>query len=382
MNIEIEKSKAVFKELDDYSITKQTVQLLPLPLCLRHKVVVLEKEEKDFICTITLGMVEIDNNRLIETIASMLKCQINPIQLNQYEIHKALEIGYKNKLVKNKKPGHIINLADHEKNPVDSQSTVIQFVDDLLIEGTVCKASDIHLENYEDDVDLRYRIDGILHQRFTHISLENMKEVVNRFKILASLDISEHYSPQDGRFRCSFIDEDLISIVDFRLSIIPGPTGEDIVIRVLDQDSIAFNLSKLGMNEEQQKLLHRLVKNPEGLLLITGPTGSGKTTTIYSILNILKDKGKKILTAEDPIEYKVAKINQKQVSEKVDMACLSKSFLRHDPDIMLIGEIRDTQTAHIVAKATATGHLVFSTIHSSDAISTIQRLRGIGLENS
>ena len=219
------------------------------------------------------------------------------------------------------------------------------------------RASDIHIECYSNDVDVRVRIDGVLYQLQTHVSPDNISGVINRLKIMAGLDIAEQRVPQDGRIRASVIDQNRSSRVDFRINTLPGPYGEDVVLRVLDVGMGLLPIDQLGMTVEMGRDFQQLLENPEGAVLVTGPTGSGKTTTLYSCLDILKDGTRKIMTAEDPIEYSLPKINQKQVSPVMSMADLSRSFLRQDPDIILIGEIRDHDTAVTAAKAASTGHL-------------------------
>jgi len=326
-------------------------------------------------------MADPKNQKLQDILETLLGCKILPVQLNKYEIYQALNEGYNRQLKENIANGHVIDLAAYDKIPASVTSSASELLDHLLIDAMALKASDIHLETYMSDTDLRYRIDGILQHQFTRISLDRVGEVINRLKVLSDLDITEHRAPQDGRFRCTFVDRDLHSVIDFRLNILPGPTGEDAVIRILDSTNMILDMDKLGLSSQMKEMIVLLANNPEGLMLVTGPTGSGKTTTLYSILNLLRDTGKKIVTAEDPIEYFVDKINQKQVNSHISMATLSRAFLRHDPDIMLIGEIRDYDTAETAAKAASTGHLVLSTVHTADAIGAIQRLRGLKLED-
>jgi len=370
-----------FTELSHFSPEAKTVRLLPLAFCHKYHVVVLEKQESELSCTTIVGMAEPKNRKLLDTLEILLKCKIKAVQLNRYEVYHALNKGYNRQLQPDKSHGHIIDLVAYDNKTTTVNSTASELLDHLLIDAMELKASDIHLENYMADTDLRFRIDGILQHQFTRISLDKIGEVINRLKVLSELDITEHHQPQDGRFRVTFVDRELHSMIDFRLNILPGPTGEDAVIRVLDSSNLMLDINRLGLSQPMRETLELLAHNPEGLLLVTGPTGSGKTTTLYSILNLLRDSGKKIVTAEDPIEYYVDKINQKQVSNQVNMPTLARAFLRHDPDIMLIGEIRDYETAETAAKAAATGHLVFSTVHTPDATGAIQRLRGLKLED-
>jgi len=369
-----------FVELSHYVLKADVIRLLPLAFCHKHHVVALERKDDGRTHLITVGMLKPANEEILNMCSFMLKSPIKAVQLNRNEIHKALETGYFDNQA-DEASGHIIDLVTCDAKPPGPGSSAPDLVDHLLMDAIVHKASDIHIESYLADTDVRYRVDGIMRHAFTHITADNIGEIINRLKIMSSLDISEQSSPQDGRFRCTFTDKDLRSVVDFRLNILPGPTGKDAVIRVLDASTTAFELDELGLNDDLIELMLSLVHNPEGMILVSGPTGCGKTTTLYATLSKIKDTGKKIITAEDPIEFYVDKINQKQVSKHVNMAELSRSFLRHDPDIILVGEIRDEETAEAASRAAATGHLVLSTLHTADAIGGIQRLRGLGLED-
>jgi type II secretory ATPase GspE/PulE/Tfp pilus assembly ATPase PilB-like protein len=232
-------------------------------------------------------------------------------------------------------------------------------------------------------VDVRLRIDGILHQMYTDMSPESVSEVVNRIKILANLDITEHRKPQDGRIS-AVIDqgEDDRKVIDYRVSVVPSPAGEDVVIRILDSNAGLVPVSQLGMTKDLERVFIQLLQNPEGLVLVTGPTGSGKTTTLYSALARLNDGRKKIITAEDPIEYFVPKVNQKQVSPAMPYALLLRALLRQDPNVLLVGEIRDLETGSTALNAARTGHIVLGTLHTADAVGTIGRLRGLELDDT
>ena len=370
-----------FRELGQFDLEPELIRLLPLAVCHEHHAVVLGRSGGAESDTLTIGMVDPDNQEAIRKIGEYLGRQLAPVRLNLYEVNKALDVGYGQKLIADRETGHVIDLAAHDGKTIGHSSEAPDLVDQILIDSMLKKASDIHLEHYFGDSDLRYRVDGILRHEFSHITPGNISKVVNRIKILSGMDITENRLPQDGRFRCTMVDGDLKSATDFRVSVLPGPTGQDVVIRALKTDIAKQQVDQLGMPPQILESFMALVQNPEGLILATGPTGSGKTTTLYAALNQVRDKGRKIITAEDPIEYYVDKVNQKQVSDQISMAILSRSFLRHDPDVMLIGEIRDLDTAETASKAAATGHLVLSTLHTPDAIGAVQRFRGLGLEN-
>ena len=270
---------------------------------------------------------------------------------------------------------------DDEKAVVDeytaSDAPIIKLVNGILVKAINEGVSDIHIEPFEKMLQVRYRLDGYL---FKSMNLPtSIKNAVNsRLKILAGLNIAERRVPQDGRIKMAFGKR---KTIDFRVSTLPTLFGESIVMRVLDQSSLRVDLSQMGLESDTLKALERCVYRPYGLLLVTGPTGSGKTTTLYSILNKLNKEDCKILTVEDPVEFNFKGINQVHVKDEVGMtfAAALRSFLRQDPDIIMVGEIRDHETAEIAIKAAMTGHLVFSTLHTNDCPSTIGRLVDIGI---
>ena len=268
-----------------------------------------------------------------------------------------------------------------EKSVVDeytaSDAPIIKLVNGILVKAINEGVSDIHIEPFEKMLQVRYRLDGYLFKSMNlPTSIKNA--VTSRLKILAGLNIAERRVPQDGRIKMAFGKR---KTIDFRVSTLPTLFGESIVMRVLDQSSLRVDLTQMGLESETLKALERCVYRPYGLLLVTGPTGSGKTTTLYSVLNKLNKEDCKILTVEDPVEFNFKGINQVHVKDEVGMtfAAALRSFLRQDPDIIMVGEIRDHETAEIAIKAAMTGHLVFSTLHTNDCPSTIGRLVDIGI---
>jgi len=259
-----------------------------------------------------------------------------------------------------------------------ADASVINLVNEIILEAFRKRATDIHLEPYRGQFRLRYRIDGMLNDaKLSEKARGLILPVISRIKIMSNLNIVEHRLPQDGRAVVQIGDERL----DLRVSCIPTPYGESIVVRVLKTE-MTLDLNKLGLEADNVKYLEELITRPHGIILLTGPTGSGKTTTLYACLNRIKSDTRKIISLEDPIEYEIPGITQIQVRPKVglDFAKGLRSMLRHDPDIMMVGEIRDLETAEIAIRAALTGHLIFSTLHTNDAASGVARLLDIGVE--
>jgi type IV pilus assembly protein PilB len=258
-----------------------------------------------------------------------------------------------------------------------SDAPIIKLVNGILVKAIRDGVSDIHIEPFEKSLQVRYRLDGSLYKSM-NLPLSIKNALISRIKILSGLNISERRVPQDGRIKMRLGKR---RIVDFRVSSLPTLFGEGIVMRILDPDALHVDLTRLGFDKNTFQALNRCIFRPYGLLLVTGPTGSGKTTTLYSVLNILNKEDTKILTAEDPVEFNFKGINQVNVRNEVGMtfAAALKAFLRQDPDVIMVGEIRDMETAEIAIKAAMTGHLVFSTLHTNDCPSTIGRLLDIGI---
>ncbi|MBP2020710.1 type IV pilus assembly protein PilB [Clostridium punense] len=293
-------------------------------------------------------------------------------QYSDEQVTKAAEELSKEKQGDSKSQGNVDETFDDIKN-----APVVKMIDYLIRNAIEQRASDIHIEPYEKIVRIRYRIDGQLQQVST-LSIDSLPPLVTRIKIMANLNIAEKRLPQDGRIITRLTDKE----VDLRVSILPMISGEKIVIRVLSRDGYQIGRSSLGMSEEELQSLDNMTKNPHGIILVTGPTGSGKSTTLYTILNELNDEGKNIITIEDPVEYIMEGINQVNVNTKSGLTFANglRSILRQDPDIVMIGEIRDNETAQIAVRAAITGHLVLSTLHTNDAPSSVVRLVDMGIE--
>src|SRR5712664_769299 len=258
-----------------------------------------------------------------------------------------------------------------------SQKPVVRLVDMIISEGILSRASDIHVEPEEGGVAVRYRIDGVLRQ-VMKIPRQAGLPLISRIKIMSALDIADRLRPQDGRARVAVNGQP----IDLRVSTLPAALGEKVVIRILDSRATVKSLDSLGLNTNESEGIKRLLENHEGIILVTGPTGSGKTTTLYSCINQIKSEGVNIVTVEDPVEYRMQGIVQVQVQEKAGLTFASalRSILRQDPNVVLIGEIRDRETAQIAVQASLTGHLVLSTLHTNDAANAVTRLVDIGVE--
>jgi general secretion pathway protein E/type IV pilus assembly protein PilB len=268
---------------------------------------------------------------------------------------------------------------DSELAKMAQEASVVKLVNEILIEAINERASDIHIEPQEDELRIRYRIDGLLQTQKLPPEIHRFQAaIISRLKIMARLNIAEKRLPQDGRIKMRVQGKE----VDVRVSIIPMTHGEGIVLRILDKSRMVFNLANVGMLPETYKTFRKLIDQPHGIVLVTGPTGSGKSTTLYSALNEIKDETLKIITVEDPVEYQMGGISQIQVHAKIGLTFAAglRSILRHDPDVVLIGEIRDLETAENAIQASLTGHLVFSTLHTNDAPSAFTRLIDMGIE--
>jgi general secretion pathway protein E/type IV pilus assembly protein PilB len=259
------------------------------------------------------------------------------------------------------------------------EASVVKLVNEILTEAVNDRASDIHIEPEEHALRIRYRIDGILQTQSLPPEINRFQAaIISRIKIMSRLNIAEKRLPQDGRIKMRVLGKE----VDVRVSIIPMTHGEGIVLRILDKSRMVFNLANVGMFPDTYKTFKQLIDKPHGIILVTGPTGSGKSTTLYSALNEIKDETLKVITVEDPVEYQMDAISQIQVHTKIGLtfAAALRSILRHDPDVILIGEMRDLETAESGIQASLTGHLVFSTLHTNDAPSAFTRLIDMGIE--
>ncbi len=261
------------------------------------------------------------------------------------------------------------------------EAPVVKLVNVILMSAIQKGASDIHIEPYEKELRVRYRIDGLLYN-IMQPPMKFRDAITSRIKIMSKLDIAEKRLPQDGRIKIRFQDNGVPKDIDFRVSCLPTLFGEKIVMRLLDKDKLMLDMTKLGFESESLAKFEAAIQKPWGMVLVTGPTGSGKTNTLYSSISRINTPETNIMTAEDPVEFNLMGVNQVQVRENIGLnfAAALRSFLRQDPNIILVGEIRDFETAEIAVKAALTGHLVLSTLHTNDAPSTVNRLMNMGIE--
>ena len=341
---------------------------------------------KDDILTIVqadaLNFETLDDLRLI------LKHQIKPVLCHKDIVLRAVEKYYPKKhesveqlLLEFKEDKSYAESARGEYIDIDElrkmadATPVKKWVNLMFLDAILDKASDIHMEPFEDGFKIRHRIDGVLYEKISPPKQLGIP-ITSRIKVMSSMDISERKLPQDGRIQLNVGG----ALIDLRVSTLPTKYGESVVLRLLNKSAVSLNLETLGFRSEELKLIHQLLNKPNGIILVTGPTGSGKTTTLYAALNYLNDIGTKIITTEDPVEYDIDGLVQVQINQSigVDFANCLRAILRQDPDIILVGEIRDEETARIAIQASLTGHLVFSTLHTNDAPTTVTRLIDIG----
>lgn len=372
--------KMPFIKLTDKIVRKDILNLIPETIAHAHKIVVFDKTAKECkLATINPG-----NIQIIEFIKKKIGGEIKAYITTPHGIketikqyHKGLQTEFKD-IVKIQEGEDSGNVAEDGKNlkELAEDLPIVRIVDTLLEYAIFEKASDIHIEPTEKEIVVRYRIDGIL-RKVMALPKNSQSGIIARIKVLANLKLDEHRLPQDGRFKIKISEYQ----VSFRVSTIPIFNGEKIVMRLLDEKSQILTLDKLGFNKKDLVILKRNIAKPHGMVLVTGPTGSGKTTTLYSVLNILNKISVNISTIEDPIEYQISGINQSQVNPKIgfSFAMGLRAFLRQDPDIIMVGEIRDQETAEMAVHAAMTGHLVLSTLHTNDAVATLPRLADMGI---
>ncbi|MFH1765006.1 MAG: type IV-A pilus assembly ATPase PilB [Gemmatimonadota bacterium] len=373
-------------DLDKVKVEEKILRLVPEEVAMKHRVLPLRKVGR----TLTVAMANPTDMGAIDNLKFITRYEIEPVIVGEYTLQKHLEDYYG--LGETKMHEMLGDLLDEEVEVLEDReedisvaaleaevdkAPVVKFINGLLTDAVLKGVSDIHIEPYEQEVRIRYRIDGAL-QEVMKPPMRMKAALTSRLKILADLNIAERRVPQDGRIKLKLKNR----VVDFRVSTLPVIFGEKIVLRILDQANLTFDLAEFGFEPQAKKDFMGAIANPYGMVLVTGPTGSGKTTTLYSALSRVNGENVNIMTAEDPVEYNLRGINQVQVRTEIGMsfAAALRAFLRQDPNIIMVGEIRDLETGGIAIKAALTGHLVLSTLHTNDAPSTVTRLIDMGLE--
>jgi type II secretion system protein E len=372
-----------FTNLEEVQTDKELLSLFPARILLKEELLPLRR---------TNGTVEVATGRLfapqgLDALKTLTGLKLQPVlaprEAIQREMKKRLGVGADTiDTLDEATSFQVVDDSDEEGTDLDNaaeDASIIRFVNQVLRDAIELRASDIHLEPFEHELRIRYRIDGVLQEVPVPAQIKRFQPaIVSRVKILSHLNIAEKRLPQDGRIKIR-LDENEI---DIRVSVIPMLHGEAVVMRLLRQNATLLGMGELGLGERELKSFRRVLGLPHGIVLVTGPTGSGKTSTLYTALNEINDAVRKIITIEDPIEYQLKGINQIQVSEKAGLSFARglRAILRHDPDVLLIGEIRDRETAQIAVQASLTGHLVFSTLHTNDAPGALTRLVDMGVE--
>jgi type IV pilus assembly protein PilB len=374
-------------DLSRFEVDPKILKLISADIASKYTVLPLKREGR----TLTIAIDDPNNVAAIEDIKFITRCDIFPVIAGEYTLRNAIDRYYQQSdaqlasLLKSVEDEGADDLEVVEEQMDDEvkaselaeDAPVVKLINGLLTDAVKRGASDIHIEPFEHEMRVRYRVDGALHEVMKP-PIKMRAALTSRVKIMAQLNIAERRVPQDGRIKLKMGHR----VIDFRVSTLPVLFGEKIVLRILDKGNLTFDLSKFGFEPKAEADLMKAILNPYGMVLVTGPTGSGKTTTLYSALSKINTIEVNIMTAEDPVEYNLMGINQVLVRNEVGMtfAAALKAFLRQDPNIIMVGEIRDLETGSIAIKAALTGHLVLSTLHTNDAPSTITRMIDMGIE--
>ncbi len=377
--------------LSKYKFDQEIIKLIPERMAKQYKIIPISRMGN----TITIAMSDPLNIFALDDVKAFTGCNIDTVLGSETEIIKAIESQYhlevrnmqqlldESTLLAGEAQGEGIELFKTDEIELSSaiqeseKAPIVKLVDLILSEALKKRASDIHIEPERDFLRIRYRIDGALHE-ILRIPKINQNAILARLKIISNLDITENRIPQDGRFKVRFETRE----VDFRVSALPTTFGQKFVLRLLDKGNLSIGLDKLGFSEQPLARFKEAIAQPFGMILVTGPTGSGKSTTLYSVLNQLNTPDRNIITIEDPVEYQVGGISQLQVKPEIGLNFSSglRALLRQSPDVIMIGEIRDSETADIAVKAALTGQIVLSTLHTNDAISSLTRIIDMGVE--
>lgn len=382
---ESRRTKVPIIKLSACMIAQDISQIIPEKIARHYRAIPISRIEN----YLTVAMSDPINLMALDALRNASRCEIIPVLAGNSEMEKMIEALYSgtfqiDDLLQSKVENEALQLleqvsedAGQGENPEEDKAPAIRIISITLQRALKERASDIHFEAYENSFRIRFRVDGMLREYSTPPSRLH-GAIMSRIKIMSNLDITERRVPQDGRFRIKLQSKE----IDFRVSILPMVHGEKCVMRILDKTNVAKGLDKLGYNAKPLAMFHKAIKHPHGMILVTGPTGSGKSTTLYAVLNELNTPERNIMTVEDPVEYQVEGISQTQVIPEIDFTFSKglRSLLRQSPDIILVGEIRDAETADIAVKASLTGHLVLSTLHTNDAAGAFTRLIDMGIE--
>jgi len=372
-------------DLSRFEVDPKILKLIPPDIATKHVVLPLKREGR----TLTVAIADPNNVAAIEDIKFITRCDVFPVIAGEYTLRNAIDRYYQQSdaqlqtLLRSVEDAEDLEVVEDQEDEdvkatdLADDAPVVKLINGLLTDAVKRGASDIHIEPFEHEMRVRYRVDGVLHEVMKP-PVKMRAALTSRVKIMAQLNIAERRVPQDGRIKLKMGTR----VIDFRVSTLPVLFGEKIVLRILDKGNLTLDLATFGFEPKAQADLLKAILNPYGMVLVTGPTGSGKTTTLYSALSKINTIDVNIMTAEDPVEYNLMGINQVLVRNEVGMtfAAALKAFLRQDPNIIMVGEIRDLETGSIAIKAALTGHLVLSTLHTNDAPSTITRMVDMGIE--
>ena len=374
-------------DFTNVQVSTEVIAAVPKEIARRYEVIPVSRSEG----TLTVAMADPTDLDALDAVRYILKCDVDGVVASRKQVQHALGFYYGDmddsveSFLEDMTEG-TLDITDVSTTDVttetsaeeDDDAPIIRLVSLLILEAFRTRTSDIHLEPLEKRFRVRYRIDGILHEVPDSPPKYLQNNVISRLKLMAGMDLSEHRIPQDGRIRIAAMGREL----DLRVSNIPATHGESIVMRILDKSSVMLGISELGFFQDDQDMIMTIINFPDGIFLVTGPTGSGKTTSLYSFLHTLNQPTRKIITAEDPVEYELSGINQVQINADITFTFANalRSMLRQAPNIIMVGEIRDMETGDIAINAALTGHLVFSTLHTNDAPSAITRLMDMGIK--
>ena len=384
-----ERYRLEFVDMDDFRIDQELFRSIPADLMLRYGFVPYRREGKALVIVVSdptdipmideLGIILATPIKVTVGAPSAIQSILKKSESSQRVLEDATE-GFQLTVVKDDEAAEDNLTVERLTSDI---SPIIKLVDSTIYTAIQRRASDIHIETGEDAVHVKYRIDGVLQPAMRPIAKQFHSSIVSRVKVMAELDIAEKRVPQDGRFKVRMPGK----TIDFRVSVMPSAHGEDVVIRILDKESISeqfteLKLDILGMPDEELKRFRKYIREPYGMVLVTGPTGSGKTTTLYAALSEIRSVEDKIITIEDPVEYQLSGITQIPINEKKGLTFARglRSILRHDPDKIMVGEIRDPETAQIAIQSALTGHLVFTTVHANNVVDVLGRFLNMGVE--